>query len=308
MNTNNNNNTATTANNLPPSTYTPNNNESRPKDKTISILIVSDIHLSFNNIKRLNKEMVDNNKNIDLIICSGDVCNFDPVDSEDLLKVSACEGEMSNIYTYLHNIHKNIIYIPGNHDAKTTLLFPKGGSPPKLTTHSNNIHKNSYRLDDDLVLVGLGGSLPSIRNNENHWAGYPYQTEQEVETDLTETFEASKQQQTINSKSPLKTNDKIVLLTHMGPYNSSTTIDQIECKDAEIYSGSKSINKFILENQSQIFLNIHGHTHHATGMARVGKTYVVNPGSVRSGHYVILTLEKYCGQLWRTKSTEFFKL
>ncbi|KAK5580044.1 hypothetical protein RB653_000057 [Dictyostelium firmibasis] len=286
------------------------------QDKTINILIVSDIHLSFSNIKKLGEKI--NNKKIDLIICGGDICNFDPVNSDDLVKVKECEKEMIDIFKVLHEIVPtvDILYVPGNHDAKTTLLFEgcenqdeekksiDYSKPPKLTDRSYNIHKSNFRLDDDLVLVGLGGSLPSYCDNKPHWAGYPYDCinedgEKQVLSDLNQSL---KHKDTINSK------DKIILLTHMGPYNCYTTIDQIDLSISPIYSGSKSIENIIKENQQQIFLNIHGHTHHSTGLAKVGKTYVCNPGSLRSGHYVILKVEKFCNQLWRLKSTKFYKL
>ena len=38
---------------------------------------------------------------------------------------------------------------------------------------------------------------------------------------------------------------------------------------------------FYLFQQKRIMLNIHGHTHHALGMTRVGKTFILNPGSLR---------------------------
>ncbi|KAM9993460.1 hypothetical protein ACTFIZ_011423 [Dictyostelium cf. discoideum] len=279
-------------------------------NKEINILIVSDIHLSFTNIKKLGEKI--NNKKIDLIICGGDVCNFDPVNSNDLEKVKECENEMTEIFKALHEIvpSVDILYVPGNHDSKTTLLFESNNleksKVPKLTERSYNIHKSNFRLDDDLVLVGLGGSLPSYCDNKPYWTGYPYDysngadnDEKQVLLDLNQSFKFN---DTINSK------DKIILLTHMGPYNCYTTIDQIDLSISPIYSGSKSIENIIKENQQQIFLNIHGHTHHSTGLAKVGKTYVCNPGSLRSGHYVILKVEKFCNQLWRLKSTKFYKL
>ncbi|KAM9957622.1 hypothetical protein ACTFIW_012588 [Dictyostelium discoideum] len=278
-------------------------------NKEINILIVSDIHLSFTNIKKLGEKI--NNKKIDLIICGGDVCNFDPVNCNDLEKVEECEKEMTEIFKALHEIvpSVDILYVPGNHDSKSTLLFESNNlesKVPKLTDRSYNIHKGNFRLDDDLVLVGLGGSLPSYCDNKPHWTGYPYDysngadnDEKQVLLDLNQSF---KFKDTINSK------DKIILLTHMGPYNCYTTIDQIDLSISPIYSGSKSIENIIKENQQQIFLNIHGHTHHSTGLAKVGKTYVCNPGSLRSGHYVILKVEKFCNQLWRLKSTKFYKL
>ena len=38
-------------------------------------------------------------------------------------------------------------------------------------------------------------------------------------------------------------------------------------------------------------LNIHGHTHHALGMTRVGKTFILNPGSLR--YDLLLSLSSF---------------
>jgi len=270
-------------------------------DKTIKLLIASDIHLSFKNIDLLGQVIKDRNEKIDYLICPGDICNFNPVNCNDEQLVKECEEEMKKIFIALETIHPNVLYVPGNHDAKTTLLIDGDHDALKLTSHSRNLHKSSIRLDDDLVMIGCGGSLPSLKNEKNHWTGYPYQKEEDIQVDLDQMLSHSQ------STTKLKENDRIILLTHSGPFTSGTTIDQVEDPGTLIHSGSKSINTLI-ENNKSIFLNIHGHTHHASGMCRVGKTYIVNPGSLRTGHYMIVTLEKYCNELWRIKSTEFNRL
>ncbi|KAF2075661.1 hypothetical protein CYY_003034 [Polysphondylium violaceum] len=267
-------------------------------NKTIKLLIASDIHLSYKNIDALAQVVRDRNEKIDYVICPGDVCNFNPDNCNNDDMVRECEDEMKKIMIALEAIHPNVLYVPGNHDAKTTLLINGDTDALKLSSHSTNLHKSSIRIDDSLVILGLGGSLPSIRNGENHWVGYPYQKESELEKDLDQMVAHS--QLTTN----VKDDDRIILLSHSGPFNSGTTVDQVEDPKNPIYSGSKSINTYLESNKS-IFLNIHGHTHHSSGMGRVGKSFIVNPGSLRTGHYVLLTLEKYDNVLWRIKSTEF---
>ncbi|KYQ93708.1 hypothetical protein DLAC_05095 [Tieghemostelium lacteum] len=265
--------------------------------KSLKILIASDIHLAIDNIKKLGETLERKIDEIDYVFLPGDLCNFDPKNCDNSELVSACEGEMSSVISAFENIfYKKTIYLPGNHDAKTTLL---NDVKPKLTSFSENIHKQCFRIHNDIVMVGLGGSLPGYQDGKERWVGYPYQSEDQVEKDLKSTVQAGK------DSGLIKETDKILLFTHMGPYYSATTIDQVESPSSPIYSGSKSINSFILANQSKILLSIHGHTHHSLGMNRVGKTYVVNPGSLRTGHYAILTLEKYLNELWRVKSTEY---
>lgn len=42
---------------------------------------------------------------------------------------------------------------------------------PHLTPNSYNLHNSALRLADDLVLLGLGGSIPAYRNGTACWAG-----------------------------------------------------------------------------------------------------------------------------------------
>eukprot|EP01132_Coremiostelium_polycephalum_P007452 gene7452-9158_t len=303
MNTNTTTTTATT-------TTTTNNDE---EFKTIKILIASDIHLAFNNIQKLGTKMLERKEDLNYLFCPGDMCNFNPINCDNAQLVSTCEGEMSAVIAALENVYRTVIYVPGNHDAKTTLLNKE---KPRLTSYSKNLHKSCFRLSDDLVMLGLGGSLPGYSGGVKVWQGYPYQSDDELRLDLEETFENAKNtlvELPDGTKEPLlKDTDKILLFTHVGPSSSSTTLDQRELymddDKLPVHSGSKAINDFILKHNKTVFLHIHGHTHHALGMARVGKSFIVNPGSLRTGHYAILTIENYCNHIWRLKSCEFQRL
>ncbi len=52
---------------------------------------------------------------------------------------------------------------------------------------SINIHKEVVEIDEDLVMVGFGGSLPAFNEkNEKRWKGYPFGSEEEFEKEFKE--------------------------------------------------------------------------------------------------------------------------
>jgi hypothetical protein len=56
----------------------------------------------------------------------------------------------------LEALGDELIYIGGNHDPIT--MFSE--NPPVLSSNvEGNIHRGSYKLRDDLVIIGLGGCV-----------------------------------------------------------------------------------------------------------------------------------------------------
>eukprot|EP01133_Synstelium_polycarpum_P015583 gene15583-18508_t len=206
---------------------------------------------------------------------------------------------MSTVLGFLEILGNNVIYIPGNHDAKTTMVL---GTKPRLSTYSKNVHRDVFRIGEDLVLMGLGGSLPGYRDGQQEWVGYPYQTDEALEADLTATHELAVKENI------LKETDNIILMTHVGPHCSSTAIDSSDLDESPIISGSKAIENFIVKNNKQVFLNIHGHTHASSGMVKIGSSSVVNAGPLKFGCYAVLVVEKHFSHGWRVASIDFRRL
>eukprot|EP01112_Ceratiomyxa_fruticulosa_P011636 TRINITY_DN3173_c0_g2_i1.p1 TRINITY_DN3173_c0_g2~~TRINITY_DN3173_c0_g2_i1.p1 ORF type:complete len:217 (-),score=24.91 TRINITY_DN3173_c0_g2_i1:52-702(-) len=216
---------------------------------------------------------------------------------------------MSALLCGLENIQAKVLYIPGNHDPIST--FSKDPQiQPRLTTHSINIHNKTIRLLNDLVITGFGGSVPAYRDGEQVWRGYPF-NEDEMREYLNSLLEVKKIEASDRQKvDDILEGDTVILVSHVGPHSSNTTVDQVDLTVAPVFSGSKSLD-LVLRNpkhQHSILCNIHGHTHHALGMSRVGKTYVINPGSLRTGHYAIVELRRVPLGKWQVNSSQFNRI
>jgi uncharacterized protein len=71
-----------------------------------------------------------------------------------------------------------------------------------------------------------------------------------------------------------------IMVSHQPPFD--TINDQVS---PGVHVGSKSIRKFIVEQQPLICFS--GHIHEGTGIDHIGKTAIVNPGPARGGGYVL---------------------
>ena len=139
------------------------------------------------------------------------------------------------------------------------------------------------------------------------WFGYPYindrqnpdffKCEEMLNTDLLKGFEEVP-----------KENNQIILISHSGPF-SSTTSTSIE-NNKIIYSGSFSIDKLLMQNNKIFLANCHGHTHRGKGMAKLGLTDIINPGALKSGDFskIKLKKDKNTHGEWRIDKIEKFQI
>lgn len=58
---------------------------------------------------------------------------------------------------------------------------------------------------------------------------------------------------------------------------------------------------------SNIAINIHGHSHYPFGLSHVGRTMVINPGPLCDGRFVILTLRQLDKEILLHKDKERIK-
>ena len=277
----------------------------------LEILVISDIHESKENIEKLIIFCKKNYISTNYIFCLGDIVTIPQGKQEDKSICEQKEKEIKEMFILLEQINSNIIYLPGNHDPVT--LFK---DPPKITENSINLHLSSYKIKDDLLLIGLGGSNCSIKTDETlyhsyenldtkniTWKGYPY-----IDDMTSPNYEKS-DELLKNDLDKLENyiNDfegKIVLLTHMGPFisNTSNPFD----KESIIYAGSQAVNDLILKFENKIIVDLHGHSHKSVGIGKVHKVKVFNPGAITLGSFGFLTLLKSedTDYLWKVQKFE----
>jgi len=145
--------------------------------------------------------------------------------------------------------------VPGNCDPKSVLEV--------LDKHGVNLHAKLTEIDD-ITFVGLGGSNLTPFNT-------PFElTEAEIKEELDELTRAL--------------DHNFVLVTHTPPYD--TLVDRT---NAGMHVGSKSIRQFIEEKQPIAALC--GHVHEARNTDGLGRTLIVNPGSIGKGYAAEVVVE-----------------
>jgi Icc-related predicted phosphoesterase len=302
--------------------------EQNLKVKELDILLISDVHKSSSFLEKLKEWQLENKKLFDYIICTGDMLNLFLPDNDLNESIAKGEADLSAMISFLENMCLNVIYIPGNHDPKSLFHWK---DVPSLTIRSVNVHKRFLKVANDLYIIGLGGSIPNFPatdevNSEKFvpfesdiskkvlWEGYPYAdqypdsnfflSDQMFEKDLEEMWSKVKTHIEETNTTP---NIKFILLTHHGPYYSSTA--NMQFKNMWVYMGSKTLQEFLKKNNKEILMNIHGHSHGAQGMHKdLNRIPVVNPGPLVEGKFAVLKLKRDFNDEWIMTKIEFNQL
>lgn len=94
----------------------------------------------------------------------------------------------------------------------------------------------------------------------------------------------------------------LILISHNPPI-----CDKLDSFDGVHHAGSQKFTDYILENQPLAV--ICGHIHEGTGIAKLGETLVINPGSLGEKEtYVWLEVEKASDGNWKVSKVEECKL
>ena len=280
------------------------------------ILLCSDTHESVENVNLLVSYCKQNSINPDYIFCLGDIMNISTGSQGDESIYNQKLLELKNILTSLESISPNLIYLPGNHDF---LKLFNVEDCPKITENSINLHLKSHIIKDDLLLVGIGGSICSLSTDEEfyhayknidknniEWKGYPY-------IDNMESPNYDKSDEMLKNdlgKIDSYVNEykgKVLVLSHNGPFTSNTA-NQYEEKI--IYSGSPALNEFLIKYENKILAHVHGHTHEAQGMGKVHNVKVFNPGALLLKRFGLLSLVKNIesNYIWKIEKYEQINL
>ena len=255
----------------------------------LTLLHITDIHDSFENITRLATHLEAQGVQADYILVSGDISTMpSEIDSSDLDKISKYEHSVVQILSEVAKLCPNVVYIPGNHDP---INFFNKSDIPFIKDSIVGIHKGVSRLADGLVVAGYGGSLPGYKSGEKVWTGFPYNETEHFEADI-EPFLVS----VLSNKLGISPNDVIILMTHVGPDGSPSAADSTNPADP-ITCGSVALRKCLeTQAQSRVILNIHGHTHAGVGHNRIGSITVSNPGYLQGGRYAIYKMDRIEGK------------
>ena len=273
------------------------------------ILVVTDTHDDIEKVKKLVNKVKD--IKFDYVFCCGDVVSV-PIDKNDDNEITKeYIIKLKNIFEELEKLGP-ILWVPGNHEPGIYFTNPE----EPVTKNSENLHKKIKKLDDNLYIVGLGGSVPIMTgrkwrhnlvlfkelnlNQDFKYGGYPYnvtpidyhKSDDIFIKDLNETVDKAKKEGGENVQ--------ILYLTHIGPlYTSTNTIVE---NGEVLYLGSKNFGeKFLKEDNG--FIIVHGHSHTAEGYLTL-KTdrHIFNPGCGFEGHYGILNIKKGENGKWGVES------
>lgn len=259
-----------------------------------SILLLSDIHSAESTLKSLVKKCKAMSYKPDYIISTGDHVTLYGGGQGDEELVKKAEKDITNYITILEGLCDNVIYIPGNHD--TPSMFAE--NPPKFTEKSINLHNRGLQIASDLYLFGLGGSTTNPYSEEKDYFTYKIDDYSKVgfrgwpwTKEYTKPIFEEGEQLFGEALDKLQTqfptdNSKIILLTHEGPFSSFTTHSvspNSEKVKKPVYSGSMSLDKFLVNNMNRIIANIHGHTHKGKGNYKIFTTDIINVGNAEKG-------------------------
>ena len=146
-----------------------------------------------------------------------------------------------------------IIYIPGNHDPSTMLARDRTKLPVLSSNPAYNIHRGAFKLRDDLLILGLGGSLPGYQQIyggplELRYQPYPYGENMPYNygDDLAALW---------NEATTTFPNAQFIMMTHDGPYGSSTAQNSYLSEGKVIHCGSKDLTNLLLKEQNRIVFN-----------------------------------------------------
>lgn len=269
------------------------------ENRLLKILIISDIHLSVKSIINLKNKI--KNKIYDKIIIPGDFCKYTEKESADPKNEKDCYKKVLNLIKTINTPKlvepENIYFLPGNHDHIS--MF----SPNYKLENYTNIEKNFIKFEKNLIITGLGGSIPgyNAETKKKEFNGFPYINDEDFKTknkNYKKYFE--KKIKELDSKT------KILFITHSPPALSSTGILQSEGYD--IKTGSFFIDEFLKEFKENILVCCHGHCHDGVGVVNYYGSKIINPGSLScySSFCEVFLVEK--GNGWEVENVFFYYL
>ena len=261
----------------------------------LKFVVVSDVHQNDHYLNKLVKKL--SNKKFDYVLFLGDFLHY--TDEDNLKDIERMLKKFEEIAP--------VLYVSGNHDHPNK-LYEENCKLDTDKDETKNLHKNYKKLKDDLYIVGLSGTNPILGVHKDNYTkndipfenlkyainitqGFPCL---DYEFDICDDGFNDNLTYTLNKIKDI--NASFILMTHMGPLYSYTSIQYFNKNYSLSYLGSKALfNQFMLNDK--IFLNIHGHTHPSRGRFNfyTDKT-VFNPGALKDSFYATMKVIKKDGK------------
>ena len=152
----------------------------------------------------------------------------------------------------------NVYALAGNMDRKEVESY--------LADQGISLHGRGYMVAENTGIFGVGGSNPT-----------PFNTPNELDEDEIAAF-------ILKGYQEVKDAGLKILISHAPPAN--TKVDRVASGQ---HAGSKAVREFIERYHPNLCIT--GHIHEAKGEDRIGETPIVNPGMLKNGGYVEITIE-----------------
>lgn len=261
----------------------------------LNFVVVSDVHQNDHYLNKLVKKL--SNKKFDYVLFLGDFLHY--TDEDNLKDIERMLKKFEEIAP--------VLYVSGNHDHPNK-LYDENCKLDTDKDETKNLHKNYKKIKDDLYIVGLSGTTPILGVHKDNYTknDTPFENLKKA-TNITQGFPCSYYEfdicdeefnndltYTLNKIKDI--NASFILMTHMGPLYSYTSIQYFNDNYTLSYLGSKALfNQFMLNDK--IILNLHGHTHPSRGRFNfyTNKT-VFNPGALKDSFYATMKVIKKDGK------------
>ena len=213
-------------------------------------------------------------------------------------------------------------FIPENHDLPI-LFLNSNIETPDLVTESLDIDDESIKLKENLInmhgnivniakgfkLAGYGGWKDNLLEKDGEFIGvspeaFPYKDEEDFSIGLQSMFSK------LTHEYAFGENFQLILMTHIGPYSSLTTVNKYkrESFGEIIHSGSKTLENLITINSELMLFNIHGHTHKAVKQTEINEVPIINPNALFLGRYAKYKLKINVNNKWYLEEINFIEI
>lgn len=261
--------------------------------KEVRALLISDIHVSGMQLNNLAEWLKNNKPSYDVVFLLGNMSNMVNKFRNDYFAENEAIRQLADTINFLRDyLEKPIFYIPGNTEPTGTYNFMLE------IPESVNLHKRAVQLDEGLVLIGLGGSIPIKKEDKEVLEGYPYTGTEEFNKDLTACIEAATK--------TFGPTTSFLLLTHVGPEEAGTT--EIYLDKEQVNGGCKGFGEVLKNNK--IIGHIHGHSALGEGLTKPFGTSIpiINPGGLVAGHFGEVCLRRGTDGVWKVGDVQLRSL